>query len=32
MSAAWVVYFGYLLLLHTQIRDLRKRLAARSEG
>jgi hypothetical protein len=31
MSAAWLVYFGYLLLLDNQLRDIRRRQAARSD-
>ncbi len=28
VSAAWLVYFAYLLLLHRQVRDIRNRLEA----
>ena len=30
VSVAWLVYFGYLFLLDLQIKDLRKRLEART--
>jgi CcmD family protein len=31
VSVAWLVYFGYLLLLDGQIKNIKKRLDARSE-
>ncbi len=32
VSVAWLVYFGYLLILDRQIKDLRKRLDARTSS
>ncbi|MHC4397472.1 MAG: CcmD family protein [Planctomycetota bacterium] len=32
VSVAWLVYFVYLFILDRQVRDLRKRLDARTSG